>query len=111
MAARVLHGGLEAECAHVNVRQPLLAALFAQLMTSVSNPGRGLGELCARCLALVLRFRATVGGEVISGEGAVSEEAGPDRCPLERGLQAAGVPGRQLEALDEESLGFLGAHL
>src|SRR6266545_1633805 len=111
MAARLLHGGLEVECAHVNVRKPLLAALFAQLMTPVSNPGRGLCELCARGLVLMLRFRATVGGEVISGEGAVSEEAGPNACPLERGRQAAGVPRRQLEALDEESLGFLGAHL
>ncbi len=53
MAARLLHRGLEAERAQVNVGQPLLA----QLMTSVSNPGRGLGEVSARCLAL-LRFRA-----------------------------------------------------
>jgi hypothetical protein len=67
------------------------AALFAQLMTSVANPGRGLGELCGRCLALMLRFRSTVGGEVIGGKGAVAEEAGPNACPLERGLQAPGV--------------------
>jgi len=111
MATRLPHSGLEAKGAHVDVRQPLLAALFAQLMTPVSNPGRGLGELRARCLALMLRFRATVGGAVISGEGAMSEEAGPNRCPLERGLQAPAVPRRQLEALNEESLGFLGAHL
>ena len=67
VASRLLHGGLEAECAHVDVGQPLLVALFAQLMTSVSNPGRGLGVLRARGLALMLRFRATVGGEVVSG--------------------------------------------
>jgi hypothetical protein len=111
MAARLLHGGLEANSAHVDIRQPFLAALFAQLTTPVSNPGRGLGELRAGRLALVLRFRTTVGGEVISGEGAVSEEARPNPDTIERGLQAAGIPRRQLEALDEESLGFLSAHL
>jgi hypothetical protein len=111
MAARLLHGGLEAKCAHVDVRHSFIAALFAQPMTPVSNPGRGLGELRARCLALMLRFRATVRGEVIGGEGGVSEEAGPNPCPLQRRLQAPGVPRRQLEALNEESFGLLGAHL
>ncbi len=80
MAAGLLHGGVEAKRAHVQVRQPFLAALFAQLLAPPPNPGRGLGEFGARCLLLVLRFGAAVGGEVVGGEAAVSEEAGAHRC-------------------------------
>jgi hypothetical protein len=41
----------------------------------------------------------------------VSEEACPHAYALNSGLQAGGVGRRQLEALDEEPLAFLGAHL
>jgi hypothetical protein len=111
MLARLLHGGFEAKCAHVDVGQSLRTALFAQLMAPVSNPGGRLVEFRARCLRLVLGLRTSVRGEVAGGEAAVSEEACPHPYPVDSGLQAGGVGRRQLEAFDEEPLGFLGAHL
>jgi hypothetical protein len=41
----------------------------------------------------------------------MAQEARPYLHPVECGLQANGVPRRQLEALDEELLGFLHTHL
>jgi hypothetical protein len=110
-AACPLHGGLEAECAHVDVRQPFLAALGVQLLAPLSNPGCRLVEFRGRCLGLMLRLWAAVAGKVVGGKGAMAEEACPDACSRESGLQARGVCRRQLEALDKELLGFLDAPL
>lgn len=106
-----LHGRLEATFADVKVGHACGPALLGELVAAPANPGCGSGELGVRCLALVLRFRALVGGEVVGAEAAVSEEAGPDLHPGQGGLQPRGVPRRQLEALDEEPLSLLGADL
>jgi len=111
MTARLPHGVAEAKCAHVDVRLSFGLALVAQLMAPPPDPRRGLLEFGHRGLPFVLGFRAAVGEQVSGGEGAVPREARPDCRSWQRGLQARGVRRRQLEALDEEPLGFLGAYL
>jgi hypothetical protein len=80
---------LEADLAHVDVRHAGVGALLAQLPAPPPDPGRGLVELLAR-RAVVLGLGAPVGDEVAEGERAVPQEAGPDRGPLQRRLQARG---------------------
>src|SRR6266571_2404864 len=91
MAARLLHGVVETNCAHVDVRQPFHLALVAQLTAPPPGPGGGFAEFGRRCLPLVLGFWAAVGGKVCGGEGAVPEEACPDADSRQRSLQTRGV--------------------
>jgi hypothetical protein len=111
MTACLPHSLAETKCAHVDVRLSFRLALVAQLTAPPPDPRRGLFEFRNRGLPFVLGFGAVVGEQVCGGEGAVPQEARPDYCSWQRGLQARGVRRRQLEALDEEPLGFLGAYL
>src|SRR5437588_841172 len=111
MTARLPHGVAETKCAHVDVRLSFRLALVAQLTAPPPDPRRGLLEFRRRRLPFVLGFGAAVGEQGAGGEGAVAQEARPDCCSWQRGLQARGVRRRQLEALDEEPLRFLGAYL
>lgn len=111
MTARLPHGVAETKCAHVDVRLSFRLALVAQLMAAPPDPRCGLLEFRHGGFRFVLGFRAAVGEQGVGGEGAVSQETRPDCCSRQRGLQARGVRRRQLEALDEEPLGFLGAYL
>jgi hypothetical protein len=43
--AGVAHGELVAQGANVDVGQPSFAALVAELVAALTNPGGGLGEL------------------------------------------------------------------
>lgn len=103
-------GGLEVERAHVDVWQRLLAALFAQLMTAVATrpPPR-------RAPRATPSARAGVWGRGWRGgrrrrrcgvRGSRPERVSRRACPA-----AARGRRRQLEALHEEPLGFLDAHL
>jgi hypothetical protein len=85
MTPGLLHGGLEAKDAHVDVWNRCVPALVVQLLAALSNPRRSLVELRGRRLPLVLRFRAAVGGEIVGGEGSMSEEACSYSYPAQRG--------------------------
>ena len=111
MTARLPHGVAETKCAHVDVRLSFRLALVAQLTAPPPDPRRGLLEFGYRGLRFVLGFGAAVGEQGAGGEAAVPQEARPDCCSWQCGLQARGVRRRQLEALDEEPLRFLGAYL
>jgi hypothetical protein len=59
----------------------------------------------------VLRLGSPVAGQVLDRVRAVAEEAAVDLGLPERGLQACRVRRRQFEALDQEALRLLDAHL
>ena len=44
MLARVAQCDLMAQCTHVDVGNPSLAAFVAELMAMLANPGGGMGE-------------------------------------------------------------------
>jgi hypothetical protein len=108
--ARLAKGGLEPEFTDVDVRQSDVPALGAELMAPLPNPGCSSLEFLTRHL-LVLRFRPAVGGQELSGEDAVTEEAGPNLNSSNSFLKTWQVCRRQLTALNEELLSLLGAHL
>jgi hypothetical protein len=104
------HGGLKAELTHIHVRHAGGSALLTQLPAPLSDPGGGLAELRAGGAA-VLRLGPPVAGEVLDRERAVPKEASVDLGLPQRSLQARNVGRRQVEALDQEALRLLGAHL
>jgi len=59
----------------------------------------------------VLRLGSAVAGQVLDRERAVPQETCADLGLRERSLQACRVGRRQVEALDEEALRLLDAHL
>jgi hypothetical protein len=48
MAARLLHGEVEAQRTHVDVPLAFHLALVTQLMAALGDPGRGLAEFGGR---------------------------------------------------------------
>jgi hypothetical protein len=48
MAARLLHGVVEAQRTHVDVSLPCYLALVAQLAAALADPGCGLAEFGGR---------------------------------------------------------------